>query len=38
MDESSWMGTVMRLLCLRVVTVEIRNVSGPKGEGGGGPS
>lgn len=28
--ESSWMGTVMRLLCLRVVTVAMRNVSGGK--------
>lgn len=37
-DESSWMGTVMRLLCLRVVTVAMRNVSGPRPEDGGGAS
>lgn len=29
---------MMRLLCLRVVTVEIRKVSGPRDEVGGGPS
>lgn len=40
--ESSWIGTVMRLLCLRVVTVAMRNVSGgrarddgPRSEGEG---
>lgn len=32
------MGTVMRLLCLRVVTVAMRNVSGPRDGVGGGPS
>lgn len=29
---------MMRLLCLRVVTVAMRYVSGPKAEPGGGPS
>lgn len=32
------MGTVMRLLCLRVVTVAMRNVSGPRADVGGGAS
>ena len=31
------MGTVMRLLCLRVVTVEMRKVSWPSGGRGGPP-
>lgn len=42
LPESSWMGTVMRLLCLRVVTVAMRKVSGgraldegPRSEGEG---
>lgn len=32
------MGTVIRLLCLRVVTVAMRYVSGPRADVGGGAS